>query len=568
MPSRKSNRWQALVVHTFRVGLVLALLMAIPSPGTTRVEGEFGPPPDDVLVLPDDLVGQGEWKLLAQSDANGMWPIINARGETRALVARTLPEAQDAVGYRGPTEASIVLSKDLRIASVAILSSADTQEHVEAVRRDQSFFQQFADWEWGSPPSVRVDAVSGATLTSLALAEGVLARIGDQRPSLVFPDPPVIDEIQPVIPDAAFIDERTGTITDGDGNTLGRLMRTGPSSDDVIGYQGPTELFVHLSPEQVVVSVWIRGSYDNEPYVGYVRQERGFWAIFREMKLQELANFSPAEAGVEGVSGATMTSMAVADTLVAAAKHDVERQSQEQASRTPFDSVRVTPAEIATVAMLVALVCLSRLKRFRRGWFRRLWLFTALAVVGIWSGNLVSLALVAGWSAEGVAWRLAPGLASITAFALLVPPLTKRNPYCGHLCPHGALQQLVLPSQTPRRLSIPKRLNRWLVPIPGVTLAVAYVALIVVPTLDLSTWEPFHAYLFRVAGVASILFAVGTLLVATRVPMAYCRLGCPTGFLIDYLRRTALSGRVRRSDYVALALLVFAMTWRQFGSPT
>lgn len=82
------------------------------------------------------------------------------------------------------------------------------------------------------------------------------------------------------------------------------------------------------------------------------------------------------------------------------------------------------------------------------------------------------------------------------------------------------------------------------------------------PTVDLSSWEPFHAYLFRVAGWGSLAFAAGTLWVAAFVPMAYCRFGCPTGRLLDYLRRNARSDRVGNADFVALGLLVLAVAIR------
>ena len=101
---------------------------------------------------------------------------------------------------------------------------------------------------------------------------------------------------------------------------------------------------------------------------------------------------------------------------------------------------------MATIVTLLVAGLFSRLGWFRHRVARRLWLLVVIVVIGLWSGNLISLALVAGWSAEGVAWKLAPGLSAIMGITLLLPPLTKGNPYCNHLCPHGALQQLIKPS--------------------------------------------------------------------------------------------------------------------------
>jgi len=187
-------------------------------------------------------------------------------------------------------------------------------------------------------------------------------------------------------------------------------------------------------------------------------------------------------------------------------------------------------------------------------------LLAVIVVIGLWSGNLISMALVAGWSAEGVPWRLAPGLSAIAAVTLFTPPIAKSNPYCNHLCPHGAIQQLIKPGSRRRRhLKLSRTANRWLTRIPGATLVVAYVALVAIPSLDLSSWEPFHAYLIRIAGWGSFALALATLALAAVIPMGYCRLGCPTGRMIDYLRRTALSDRIQKSDFVAIGMLLIAL---------
>jgi hypothetical protein len=83
------------------------------------------------------------------------------------------------------------------------------------------------------------------------------------------------------------------------------------------------------------------------------------------------------------------------------------------------------------------------------------------------------------------------------------------------------------------------------------------------PTIDLSSWEPFHAYLFRIAGWGSFVLALGTLALAAVIPMGYCRLGCPTGRLLDYLRRSAVSDRIQTGDYVAVGLFAVAIILRR-----
>jgi polyferredoxin len=47
--------------------------------------------------------------------------------------------------------------------------------------------------------------------------------------------------------------------------------------------------------------------------------------------------------------------------------------------------------------------------------------------------------------------------------------------------------------------------------------------------------EPFDAWLWSIAGAATIVVAVAGLVASLFVPMAYCRFGCPTGAVLDYI---------------------------------
>lgn len=549
------KRGLAPVVHAFRVAIVVALLALIPPAHRSALQTIDAPLSIPTDVLPSD-VGQSV-SIDLEPDANGLYKLTSVSGATVGYAARTLPEAANVVGYSGPTEALVLFDRKAEtIIAVRLLGSEDTTEHVDAVRASDAFFDQFVGWRWGGPsPATRIDGVSGATLTSLALAEGVITRIGGDRPSLIFPDPITPQETSDAI--ARVPESEHGWI------------RTGPLTDSIVGYQGPTELMMGIDEHDRVQDVTVRRSYDNEPYVDYVRQERSFWALFVGKSLNELAVIDPEESGIEGVSGATMTSMAVAETLVAASAAELNRRSDADSAlinSSAWMSIRWMPADWASLLVLVMLAVLSWRKVFQRRWIRRVWLVAIVIAIGFWSGNLLSMALIAGWAGDGIAWRLAPGLALIAAVAFVAPPVAKSNPYCNQLCPHGAIQQLIKPSShSARRWRLPTRWNHRLRNVPGVMLVAAYVALLFMPSVDLSDWEPFHAYLFRIAGWSSVGLAIVSLLVAAFIPMGYCRFGCPTGRLLDHLRRTAKSSRMERSDLVAAVLLLVALGKRLGG---
>jgi polyferredoxin len=177
------------------------------------------------------------------------------------------------------------------------------------------------------------------------------------------------------------------------------------------------------------------------------------------------------------------------------------------------------------------------------------------------NGDLLSQALFVGWAQSGVSWRLAPGLAALTAIAFIVPPISKKQVYCHHICPFGAAQKLVRIGAT-SRLRLPPRFVRALKLIPGLLLLLVVVAAMRYWPVNLAGIEPFDAFVFWIAGAASICVAVVGLVVSRFVPMAYCRFGCPTGALLNYARYHSRSDRLTIRDAFALTLLMAAVAIR------
>ena len=143
-------------------------------------------------------------------------------------------------------------------------------------------------------------------MTSLALAEGLARRMGGEVPSLVFSEPLSLSDVKPWFEEADVIDANTGEVFDSDGERIGRVQRSGVLSDDVIGYQGPSELLLNLDENEAIIGVRIRRSFDNEPYVDYVRTEYGFWKRFQGMRIQQLANFDPIAEGAVSYTHLTL----------------------------------------------------------------------------------------------------------------------------------------------------------------------------------------------------------------------------------------------------------------------
>ena len=498
--------------------------------------------------------------------------LVDAGGERVGTILRTSPAGDAAIGFSGPTDLLVVCDRDLVVAGVEILTSGDTRDHVLAIERDPGFLASLAGRsldELAAGGASRADAVAGSTLTSLAIREALALRLGGSAATSRFDVEPSLDDLRRVFPTATAIAPDAGEpavirVTDAEGTPLGWALRTSPAADRVIGYQGPTDAVVAFDTAGRVAGVLVTASYDNEPYVGYVRDDRAFRRLWRGMSLEEIAGIDPAATGVEGVSGATMTSQAVAEGIVRAARaHAAVRPSPVAPDRmaivrTVLDCVE-GPQWGAIAVILVGIV--TAFTRLRGSWFGRLALpLVVLAYLGFGAGALVSQAQVWGWAQSGVP-RGAVVLAVLLAMSVLLPATTRRNVYCSHLCAHGAAQQLLARVVKPR-WSVPTRLRPLAAILPWALLVLAILAAILDLPLALVDLEPFDAYLPTVAGIAALAIFAVSLAASLAVPMAYCRHGCPTGALLDHIRLNRRSGSITWRDGLLLACLVVAgATW-------
>jgi polyferredoxin len=141
--------------------------------------------------------------------------------------------------------------------------------------------------------------------------------------------------------------------------------------------------------------------------------------------------------------------------------------------------------------------------------------------------------------------------------ALVVPWATRKPVYCLHLCPHGAAQELV-GRLTPKkwRVSVPDKVARRLRYLPGVLLFMVIAIVMLALPIDLASIEPFDAYILGTAGIATLLIAFGGLIAAFFVPQAYCKFGCPTGAVLEFVRSRGPQDKFTARDAFAGLLVV------------
>lgn len=370
--------------------------------------------------------------------------------------------------------------------------------------------------------------------------------------------PVTVSEVKPFLPEAHRLKVDAGPragleVFDQDGSRIGYAVRTMPESREIVGYSGPSDVLIVFDSEDKGVGIAFRQSYDTPSHVDDVKWDFLFmesWNGRSWDSIAEITDFN--EAGIYSVSGATRTSEAVMQSVthrlaVANGAEGIER------------SVDFSWRDIALLGILGGGIAFAFYKKKRLQRWRWIYSLGTIAFLGLWMGDLIAQSLLVGWVESRIPWEATPGLAVFVAAAFLLPWFTKQPVYCQFICPHGNLQRWmikVLPAT--RKSPLPsdgKWIGRW---IPVMLLAVVISVSFLQLDFDLAGIEPFDAYIIKSAGVATISVAVVGILLSIYYPMVYCKYGCPTGWLLEFVRRRSGRDKFGERDWVGLGLLALA----------
>ena len=500
--------------------------------------------------------------LQAGSDKPSELQALDSNEKPLGLVTQTSPAGDSAIGFSGSTNLLVIWDEAQKVSSVSIRSSGDTLDHVDAILEEPDFFQQFVGKTRQELARLKnVEAVSGATLTSMAIVDAISMRFGGEKQASRFPNPIRIEEVTEHFPSASeLIPSATHPalldILDANGSKLGQVGRSSPHADQIIGYQGPVDSLLIMESNGTLKAMSIRSSFENQPYADYPNDDAYFASLFTGRSIPQLADMNLTEEEVEGVSGATMTSMAMAEGIVKTAMSWERERLQSLEAKKPLLNWKARDYGSLAVMLLAGFVAFT--KRGKTKFFRISLQVLLVCYLGLVNGDILSQALFAGWAQSGVPWERAPILALLSLAALIVPMASGKSFYCHQLCPHGAAQQWMRKLKK-KPLRLPKKIDKALQFLPAGLLALVVFLAFTGSTHTVAILEPFDAYVWEVAGGITLAIALISLVASAFVPMAYCRYGCPTGAVLKLFEFKKGGDGWNKRDYLSFALLGLAL---------
>ena len=500
--------------------------------------------------------------LQAGSDKPSELQALDSNEKPLGLVTQTSPAGDSAIGFSGSTNLLVIWDGAQKVSSVSIRSSGDTLDHVDAILEEPDFFEQFVGKTRQELAHLKnVEAVSGATLTSMAIIDAISMRFGGEKQASRFPNPIRIEEVTEHFPSASeLIPSSTHPalldILDANGSKLGQVGRSSPHADQIIGYQGPVDSLLIMETNGTLKAMSIRSSFENQPYADYPNDDAYFASLFTGRSIPQLADMNLTEEEVEGVSGATMTSMAMAEGIVKTASSWERERLQSLEAKKPLLNWKARDYGSLAVMLLAGFVAFT--KRGKTKFFRISLQVLLVCYLGLVNGDILSQALFAGWAQSGVPWERAPILALLSLAALIVPMASGKSFYCHQLCPHGAAQQWMRKLKK-KPLRLPKKIDKALQFLPAGLLALVVFLAFTGSTHTVAILEPFDAYVWEVAGGITLAIALISLVASAFVPMAYCRYGCPTGAVLKLFEFKKGGDGWNKRDYLSFALLGLAL---------
>ena len=496
-----------------------------------------------------------------KSGPNQTLLVQDEHGNRLGRLVTTAPDADSILGYAGPSNVLVALDIHEKIVGTRILSSEDTPEHVDALRKEPAFGTSFKEWRPTTQPTPKLEAYAGSTLTAYAIAESIQKRLSGNYVSLRFATPLSLKEVQSVgFPDATSFEPnvpRLGwNLVRGPNRThLGYVVRSSPSADEVIGYAGPSETLIAVESDGLRLrQVLLRTTYDTEEYVSRIKdqepdpQGRTFFKDLTKWNTREWAEFDFRKGELDTVAGATLTSYAIAKGLQTRFSDDAHGGRREK--QDAWQKLRTG----ALWCFLVGALLMTFTSWHGRPIVRTLWQILLVGGLGLWLGQLLSLSLFAGWARHGIPWAQAPALLFLGAVALLVPWGARRQLYCHHVCPHGAAQEL-LGGFKRLHVAVPTRWHAWLGKLPAIALAGAFLAALLWPRWNIGQIEPFDAWILGIGVAIPLTLAAVGLVASVAVPQAYCKYGCPTGALFKFVRSANQAETWGRRDTWAAGVL-------------
>ena len=298
------------------------------------------------------------------------------------------------------------------------------------------------------------------------------------------------------------------------------------------GYGGPVTMAVAVDSKGTVIGLGVVDHKDTPSYFNQIVES----GLLDQLMGKSYRDSFLLNQDVDGVSGATLSGLAVVTSVRQAVKEIARQQLDLDLPDTTSRKVRFGPAEIILI-LLFALGILARRKFFpHTKTLRWVSLLTGLICFGFVYNNPLTISIInqlllgfwPDWHSNLFTYLLVAGI-------LLHFLLEGRSPYCTWICPFGAAQECLgkLMKAKPRHPRHLREFLKWLH--RGLALTAILVALLLRDP-GLTSYEVFGTFFQMWGSSFQFLIIALVFLMSTYVLRPWCNYICPIHPVDAYLR--------------------------------
>lgn len=294
-----------------------------------------------------------------------------------------------------------------------------------------------------------------------------------------------------------------------------------PFVHGVLGYAGEINVGVLYNDDDQIAAVYHVSSQETESYLKKITKQ-GYYSQYKNIPLY-------GEHTVDGISGATITSQALAQTVT-----ELSNQTKPHLPITGEEGHFLVEAkltlwwilDLVIIAILFAYGIFKKVKSKRN---TRIVQFASVIYIGFFMNSSFSYTT---FVQPFIGTTISTFLGLYGLFVLL-GSIWEKNIYCKYVCPFACAQKICSIATKPYISTSKLPLSStWLKQIRGTLTVVLLLGLL----LGLRSWGNFELFpdLFSANFInLYFLLSVAFLLINAKYPMFWCRVLCPTGSVLD-----------------------------------
>lgn len=294
---------------------------------------------------------------------------------------------------------------------------------------------------------------------------------------------------------------------------------------NIRGYAGDINVGVMLNADGSIAEVYHISSKETESYLQKIKNA-GYYEQYQHTSLTN------GEQQIDAVSGATLTTEAIAKTITAlihkGTPEPIDSYAELNSVNTFGVNAKLNKVWIIHILVIFLMFLYGFQKKLKKS-KKSILILSGLSVIYIGfflNNSFTYISFIHPFVGTSVS-----SLVGLYSLMTLLGAIWGKNTYCKYVCPFGNIQRLInhISPIKSKRFFLP---NKW---IKRVRAAIA-ITLLAGVLLGIRSWSNFELFpdLFG-AQIATLWFIVAVITVlATMVyPMIWCRLLCPTGSLLD-----------------------------------